>query len=570
MLDRPVADMEDMAELVALPEAPIAGTNLERLRVRVLASLYAAGASLVGLTVLLPHSARADELGLLVIVGQAYAIAAALYLLAERVPAWMLLVALAWGSALITGVAYFSGETPSPLTFFYLWIFLYSAYFFTRREALAQMAFAGLTYAALLAVHRPESGVAAWWIVGMGAPLVAAIVIRVMRSHVELLIERLYDAARTDPLTKLPNRRGFREQLDLELERARRGEESVTIVVGDLDHFRAVNDRCGRHVGDAVLQRVAETLSGGVRQIDAVARVGGEEFAAILPSTGPQSAMIVAERLRCAVRAELAGESVPVTISFGIATFPAHGETAASLLRAADEALFGAKEQGGNRAVLHSEALRGLLRESREERDVEGERFLAIVLELAEAVDVRFSGTARHSETVGRYAELMARELGFSEPHVGRVKLAGMLHDIGKVGVPDAILSKPGSLTDDEFTVIRRHPELGEQILEHPGLADVKGWVGAHHERPDGKGYPRALAGEDLPIEARILAVADAYEAMTSDRSYRDAIGHARAREELQRWAGRQFDARVVRAFLAVLERESERAEALLGSGAAS
>jgi diguanylate cyclase (GGDEF)-like protein/putative nucleotidyltransferase with HDIG domain len=381
-----------------------------------------------------------------------------------------------------------------------------------------------------------------------------------MRVRVELLISRLYDAARTDPLTTLSNRRGFRELLDLDLERARRGQSEMTVLVGDLDRFKEVNDRSGHQVGDAALQRVARVLSAGKRQIDSAARVGGEEFALILPDTSQDGAFVVAERLRCALREEFAEDSVPITISFGLATYPMHGETAASLLRAADEALYAAKDNGRNRTVRHSPLLRDLAR-SGEAADIEGERFLAVMLDLAEAVDLRFSGSARHSETVGRYAEMMARELGLSERRISRVRLAGMLHDIGKVGVPDDILRKPGPLTDEELVVIRRHPELGVQILEHPSLADVRAWVGAHHERPDGLGYPLGTSGDELPLEARIVAVADAYEAMTSDR---DSIGHSRARAELHRCAGSQFDRRVVEAFLATLQRESQRAEAEL------
>jgi putative nucleotidyltransferase with HDIG domain len=182
---------------------------------------------------------------------------------------------------------------------------------------------------------------------------------------------------------------------------------------------------------------------------------------------------------------------------------------------------------------------------------------MAIVLELAEATDLRFSGSARHSETVGRYAEMMARELGLSEERIDRIRLAGVLHDVGKVGVPDAILRKPGKLNEAEWAKIAEHPELGAQILEHPGLADVREWVGAHHERPDGRGYPLGLTAEEIPLEPAILAVADSYEAMTSDRSYRSAMSHAEARDELRRCAGAQFDPAVVEAFLAVLERDS-------------
>ena len=183
---------------------------------------------------------------------------------------------------------------------------------------------------------------------------------------------------------------------------------------------------------------------------------------------------------------------------------------------------------------------------------------MAVALDLAKAVDLRFSDSA-HSETVGRNAGMMARELGFSERRTARVLLAGVLHDVGKVGVPDGILRKPAKLTEDEFEIVRAHPELGARILEHPSFADIRAWVGAHHERPDGRGYPLGLSGGEVPLEAQILAVADAYEAMTSDRSYRSSIGHSAARSELERCAGTQFNARVVDALVIVLGRDAAR-----------
>jgi diguanylate cyclase (GGDEF)-like protein/putative nucleotidyltransferase with HDIG domain len=543
----------------------VAGTSLQTSLVAgVLAGLFAAGATLAALTVALPHQSNQNDLGLLAIVANAYLVAGFLHWRAQKLAVWTLPLALAWGSTLITGVAYFSGASPSPLIFFYLWIPLYASYFFSRRETALQVAYVGLAYAALLALRPPSSGAPAWWIVGMGTLLVAATVITTMRVRVERLISRLYDTARTDALTSLLNRRGFRELLDLELARARRGETEMTVLVGDLDRFKEVNDRSGHQVGDAALQRVARLLDEGKRQVDSAARVGGEEFALILPDSGADGAFVLAERLRGALAREFAEDSVAITISFGLATYPEHGETAASLLRAADEALYAAKDSGRNRTVRHSPLLRELVQASGGAGDIEGERFLAVMLDLAEAVDLRFSGSARHSETVGRYAEMMARELGLPDRHVSRVRLAGMLHDIGKIGVPDEILRKPGRLTEQELLVIRRHPELGVQILEHPSLADVRAWVGAHHERPDGLGYPLGISGDEVPLEARIVAVADAYEAMTSDRSYRDSIGHAGAQTELCRCAGSQFDLRVVEAFLAALERESERASASL------
>src|SRR3954470_22373873 len=176
---------------------------------------------------------------------------------------------------------------------------------------------------------------------------------------------------------------------------------------------------------------------------------------------------------------------------------------------------------------------------------------------LAETLDLRDVSTARHSQTVGRYAEGIARALDLSEERVQRIRAAGVLHDVGKLGIADAVLQKPGPLTDEEWADMRRHPELGARILEHANLRDISGWVLAHHERVDGRGYPHGLAGDAIPLEARILAVADAYEAMTADRAYRPALGHDAAQAELLACAGTQFDERVVDAFMKVLTRGS-------------
>jgi len=295
--------------------------------------------------------------------------------------------------------------------------------------------------------------------------------------------------------------------------------------------------------------------------------VGGGEFALVLPDTDADGALGFVERVRKGIAHEFSSDALPVRLSFGVASQPRHGQTAASLIRACDEAVSAAKHEGGDRAVLHRPELRGLHRK-RDGTDVEVERYIAVMLDLAETVDLRFSGTARHSETVGRYAEMMARELGLSQQRIERVRLAGMLHDVGKVAVPDSILHKPAKLSDDEFTTIKRHPELGAQIIEHPSLADVSEWVGTHHERPDGRGYPRGLSAVEIAVEAQIIAVADAYEAMTSDRAYRGSIGQEAAREELLRCAGSQFDPAVVDAFVGLLARDSDGRDAELSQAA--
>jgi putative nucleotidyltransferase with HDIG domain len=179
------------------------------------------------------------------------------------------------------------------------------------------------------------------------------------------------------------------------------------------------------------------------------------------------------------------------------------------------------------------------------------------VIAIAQELDLRDAGTARHCETVACYAEAIARELRLAEERVESVRIAGLLHDVGKIGVPRSIVGKRGPLSDHEWLEMRDHPRIGADILGDAGLNDVREWVLAHHERPDGEGYPRGLSGSEIPLEAKILAVADAYEAMTNDRCYRDAICRERAITELRLHQGRQFDAIVVEAFIRVLGRDA-------------
>jgi diguanylate cyclase (GGDEF)-like protein len=183
---------------------------------------------------------------------------------------------------------------------------------------------------------------------------------------------------------------------------------------------------------------------------------------------------------------------------------------------------------------------------------------LAAVMLLAEALDLRDASTALHSRTVGRLARLTAGELGLADSQIERVHAAGVLHDLGKLGISDAILHKPTSLDDMEWREMRRHPEVGARILEHAGMRDIAAWVRAHHERVDGLGYPRGLPDEAISVEARILSVADAYEAMIADRPYRSGMATEDARRELQRCAGTQFDPEVVSAFLRALDLQSD------------
>jgi two-component system cell cycle response regulator len=257
------------------------------------------------------------------------------------------------------------------------------------------------------------------------------------------------------------------------------------------------------------------------------------------------------------MRGSMLGSPQGITASAGVAEFPGHADDPPELVAVADRALQAAKALGRDRAVIYSPEVTSTVGAVAGKRSVESQAQLATVLGLAEALDQRDSYTAKHSQTVGLVCEMMARELGLDEARVQRVRLAGILHDIGKIGVPDSILGKPGRLTEEEMDQMRRHPELGARILVGGELDDVREWILAHHERPDGTGYPKGLTSEEIPLEAAILAVGDAYEAMTSDRVYRRSIGERAARQELRKSAGTQFNERVVDALLRVLKRDS-------------
>jgi len=242
-----------------------------------------------------------------------------------------------------------------------------------------------------------------------------------------------------------------------------------------------------------------------------------------------------------------------MTISFGIVSYPENSQTGSSLLQAGDQALYAAKRLGRNRSVISSAEVPGILSgtsASRGHEDAPVE--LTSLLSLAEALDVRDSGSATHCRRVGRYSELIARELGLPPDSVERVRIAGVLHDVGRVGVPDELLAKEGPLNEEEWHWVREHPEIGARMLETTDFADIGGWIRSHHERPDGSGYPEGRSGE-LPLEAAILGVADAYEAMTAARPYRDALDPQAASDELRRGSGQQFDERVVDALLRVV-----------------
>ena len=511
-----------------------------------------AGAVVGLLAVALPHSSEMDEAGLLGATAAVAALALVALVGFDRLPLWAFHAGTLIATAIATLAIHSWGETDPYGPLPYLWVTIYAFYFFSLPAALVHMAVLGALFGVELGMRDLGYTPISDWVASIGTLTTAGLLVAVIRSRLIGLIARLTDAARTDPLTGMLNRRGFEETFDVELERARRTDGSLSVIVGDLDRFKLINDHLGHAAGDGVLRSVGETIRTSKRSWDSAARIGGEEFAVLAPDTDEHSAYVLAERLRLQIEQtfEPAGAG-QLTASFGIVSFPIHGQTAATLLQAADQALYAAKRLGRNRSVISSAEVPGILSRAPRGRD-DGHVELAMLLNLAEALDVRESGSATHSQRVGRYSELIARELGLSPEAVERVRIAGVLHDVGRVGVPDDLLRKAGPLSDEDWEWVRSHPAVGARMLETTDFGEIGEWILAHHERPDGTGYPEGRSGDQVPLEASILAVADAYEAMTAERPYRAPLDPATAFEELRQGAGRQFDERVVDALLRV------------------
>jgi diguanylate cyclase (GGDEF)-like protein/putative nucleotidyltransferase with HDIG domain len=317
----------------------------------------------------------------------------------------------------------------------------------------------------------------------------------------------------------------------------------------DLDHFKRINDRHGHGAGDAVLIEVAERLRTGVREWDIVARIGGEEFCVIAPGLESEAAVAaLGERLRLAVAERpvtLPGNLVmPVTISVGAALVAHEGGSAEHALDFADRALYAAKREGRNRLRTFSQLGTADLRAEQPE-------CLHIAEALALSSDLREGSLGAHSRQVADLSAAVARRLGLGDEDVLRVQLGGWLHDVGKIAVPDAMLTKAGPLTADEWQAMRTHPAIGADLLRHfPELAPACLAVRHHHERFDGTGYPDRLSGDQIPLDARIVAAADAYSAMTADRPYHQPRRPVDAIDELRRSAGGHLDPVVVAALI--------------------
>jgi diguanylate cyclase (GGDEF)-like protein len=351
--------------------------------------------------------------------------------------------------------------------------------------------------------------------------------------------------ALTDPLTGLANHRSFQERIQRELAGAEARNLSLTLCMIDIDDFKRVNDLFGHPVGDNVLAQVGARL----RQNGEAFRLGGDEFALLLPSGSAEETLPVAQNVLARIAALDLGDVGSVTASAGLASFPAQALDRDELIRLADSALYWAKEHGKNRVHVYRPEVVELSELRRLAHGPDRAARFRAAASLAKAVDARDTYTGSHSTRVAELGAWIAAHLGLDAEQVELTRLAGSLHDLGKLAIPEEILRKPGPLTPPERLVLERHSQIGFRMLESLGVDPVAHWVLHHHERWDGMGYPDRLAGDEIPLGARIIFVADAYDAMTSDRAYRGRLTPQEGIAELERCAGTQFDPEIVSAF---------------------
>ena len=352
----------------------------------------------------------------------------------------------------------------------------------------------------------------------------------------------------TDGLTGLYNRRFITELMTIETDRARRSGTPLSLLALDIDHFKRVNDSFGHRAGDRVLSEVGRRITGALRADDVLARSGGEEFLVIANGTEAEASLELSERVRLAVRNSPVwcdeDLSVAVTLSIGCTTMRPE-DSVEDMARRADRALYAAKEAGRDRVVA-------------------GEDFepavgpgvdpavLAVLERVADVVDRRL-GPDEHSCAVARYTQLICHALGLDPDTTARAAVAARLHDIGKIDICEDLLAKTTPLTHEDWLLIRQQPSTGADMLRGLTPDPIADLVRSHHERYDGTGYPQKLAGADIPLEARIISVADAYAAMTAQRHYAPARTAAAAADELRRCSATQFDPQVVEVLLQLL-----------------
>ena len=369
--------------------------------------------------------------------------------------------------------------------------------------------------------------------------------------------ETLRQLAATDSLTGLYNHRSLHDLLDREIQRSTTSGRPLAIVMMDVDGFKLFNDTYGHQEGDRLLRQVADVLRDRFDGKGAIGRYGGDEFMAILPDTDRDSAARCSAALLEALAQERVrprrGGDLPIVLSIGVAVCPDDSRHKEELVAYADASLFEAKQLSGSTLVIAH----------RDPGDIVGKQRtpFGVLDALVRAVDRKDRYTRRHSQQNAEFAVALGKAVGLSEGAVNALRIGGLLHDVGKIGVPDDILKKPGVLSEEETRIMREHVVLSNLIVHGvPNLQDVSDAVYSHHERWDGAGYPRGLKGEEIPLPGRIMALVDAYSAMILDRPYRKALSEAEAAAEMRKNIGKQFDPELVEPFLRIVEVQAEAA----------
>jgi diguanylate cyclase (GGDEF)-like protein len=408
--------------------------------------------------------------------------------------------------------------------------------------------------------------------------------VAVVVSHAELFAQ-VEKQAVTDAMTGLFNRRYFNEQLTKEIDRFQRFGHAFSFIIVDLDFLKKINDTLGHHHGDTAIKHIANVIKRNVRDVDTVGRFGGEEFVIILPETDLAPARMVAERICAAIRGKPIENVGVVTASLGLATWPYDAQEREKLFELADQALFLAKHRGRNQVCSVAEDLLPSIKDGTSPlkasndlpslppvqapltiEHVDGQFDLSTVVEegiigvfgkIIRAIEERDGYSEDRSPRVYAYAGKIAQILRLSKEHAEIVSLAAVMSNLGKVAIPEDILKKNGPLNEDEIKQIRRSPEIGAKILEPAKtLYRVSNIIEFQHENWDGAGYPKGLKGDEIPLESRIIALVEAFTAMTSDRPYRKKLSREAAIKLLEEESGKKFDPRLVKIFTSILAKE--------------
>jgi diguanylate cyclase (GGDEF)-like protein len=370
--------------------------------------------------------------------------------------------------------------------------------------------------------------------------------------------------ARVDGLTGLLNRRSLDETLASEIGRHSRYGGVFTLIMIDLDSLKNVNDNYGHLAGDELLRQIGNIIQNSLRETDRAFRYGGDEFAILLPQTTIEAAFKVAERIRQQTFARIEIGSVPISVSLGLSSWPGDGVAPGDLVSAADAALYHAKRSGRNRTVCSNARAISDQHEQVNIKAGDGTDSVALstIYALAATVDNRDRYTHNHSKQVHDFAVILGEEMGLNQLEINRLGTCALLHDIGKIGINDELLHKKEALTHEEWETIKSHAKLGAAIVGHASqlLPCVEGIL-HHHEKWDGSGYPDGLKGDNIPLESRILTIADSFAAMTAARVYSRSLTWEAAVQEIKNGAGTQFDPKLVEIFLKVVPKTIEVAE---------